>query len=100
MAKYFEKTAQYIKNKKISTNTSGIIYGNVSNASTLYGEDKFFIPNIGHGYAAKKANHLYDRLSKKNTKFVGDDNKKWSVDRNVDSINIQSKYYKTGKCIS
>ena len=45
MAKYFEKTAQYIKNKKISTNTSGIIYGNVSNASTLYGEDKFFIPN-------------------------------------------------------
>lgn len=78
----------------------GIVYGNVSNASTIYGMDKFSTPR-GHGFAAERANHLYDKLSGKNSTIVGDDNAKWGADRIVDGVNIQSKYCSSGsKCIS
>lgn len=78
----------------------GIVYGNVSNASTIYGMDKFSAPR-GHGFAAERANYLYDKLSGKNTTIVGDDNAKWGADRIVDGVNIQSKYCSSGsKCIS
>lgn len=36
---------------------AGITYGNVSNASTNYGMDKFNTPK-GHGFAAERANHI------------------------------------------
>lgn len=79
---------------------AGIVYGNVSNASTIYGMDKFSTPR-GHGFAAERANHLYDKVTGKNAKIVGDDNAKWGADRRVDNVNIQSKYCATGsKCIS
>lgn len=79
---------------------AGIVYGNVSNASTIYGMDKFSTPR-GHGFAAERANHLYDKVTGKNAKIVGDDNAKWGADRTVDNVNIQSKYCATGsKCIS
>lgn len=79
--------------------TSGIVYGNVSNAATMYGQDKFNTPR-GHGFAAERANHLYDKLSGRDAHIVGDDNAKYGADRLVDSIQIQSKYCKTGsKCI-
>lgn len=78
----------------------GIVYGNVSNASTLYWMDKFSTPR-GHGFSAEKANHLYDKLSGKDTTIIGDDNAKWGADRIVDGVNIQSKYCASGsKCIS
>lgn len=80
--------------------TGGIVYGNVGNASTQYGQDKFNTPR-GHGFAAERANHLYDKLHGRNAKILGDDNAKYGADRSVDGIQIQSKYCKTGaKCIA
>ena len=89
----------------------GIIYGNISNASTIYGMDKFNTPR-GHGFAAEYANHLYDKINKVdlhgNVKLVGDEIDqntgriiKNGADRIVDGIKIQTKYCSSGsKCIS
>lgn len=79
---------------------AGIIYGNVSNANTLYGMDKFSTPR-GHGFAAERANHLYDKISGKNAVLEGDNFVKGGADRIVNGVNIQSKYCNSGsKCIS
>ena len=102
-----EKTLLDIKNKIdlgmieiTGAQASGIIYSNVSNASTLYGMDKFSTPK-GHGFAAERANHLYDKFHGKDAQIVGDDNALNGADRVVDGINIQSKYCNSGsKCIS
>ncbi|MEG6616196.1 hypothetical protein V6C27_07125 [Peptococcaceae bacterium 1198_IL3148] len=78
---------------------AGVVYGNVSNASTIYGMDKFNTPR-GHGFAAERANHLYDKFTGKDAKLVGDDNAKFGADRVVDGVNIQSKYCNSGsKCV-
>lgn len=45
----------------------GVICGNVSNASTIYGEVKFNASR-GHGFVAERANHLYDIISGKDAK--------------------------------
>lgn len=77
----------------------GIVFGNVSHASTMYGEDKFNTPR-GHGFAAERANHLADKLTGKKATIVGDDNAKNGADRLVDGIQIQTKYCKSGsKCV-
>lgn len=114
-----EKTFREIQEKiksgqiEVASSTAGIIYGNVSNASTIYGMDKFNTPR-GHGFAAENANHLYDKISKGD--FIGKENVKLTgeeidpktgriikngADRVVDGINIQTKYCASGsKCIS
>lgn len=114
-----EKTFREIQEKiksdqsEVASSTTGIIYGNVSNASTLYGMDKFNTPR-GHGFAAENANHLYDKISKGD--FIGKEKVKLTgeeidpktgriikngADRVVDGINIQTKYCASGsKCIS
>ena len=90
-----------------------IVYGNISNASTIYGTDKFSTPR-GHGFAAEEVNHLFDKLSNADffgqgkVKLVGEDIDpetgriiKDGADRVVNGTNIQTKYCKTGgKCIS
>ena len=54
----------------------------------------------GHGFAAERANHLYDTVTGKDAHIVGDDNAKNGADRLVDGVSIQSKYCSTGsKCI-
>lgn len=90
-------------NKKIEIDNSTAIAGNVSgytlgvtsNASTLYGMNRFNARQA-HGFAAERANHLADILSGKNAKILGDDNKVFGPDRLVDGVYIQSKYCKTG----
>lgn len=85
---------------KQEAGTAGIVYGNVSNASTIYGEEKFHAVR-GHGFAAERANTLYDKLTGHDVRLVGDSNVPDGADRIVDGINIQSKYCSTGgKCIS
>ncbi|WP_286316698.1 hypothetical protein [Romboutsia ilealis] len=91
--------------------SSGIIYGNISNASTIYGMDKFNTPR-GHGFAAEYTNHLYDKINKGdlhgNIKLTGEEIDpntgrivKNGADRIVDGIKIQTKYCASGsKCIS
>ena len=83
----------------IGSVAAGTVYGNISNASTVYGMDKFNTPR-GHGFAAERANHIYDKLTGKDAQIVGDDNSKFGADRVVNGTNIQSKYCATGsRCI-
>lgn len=101
----FEEAEKYIKSEntenkeeKISL-ASKVIYGNISNAATNYGLDKFSTPR-GHGFAAERANHIYDKLMGKQAKIVGDDNAANGADRVVDGAAIQSKYCSSGsRCI-
>ena len=85
--------------KSVGVEAAGNVYGNISNAATNYGIDKFSTPR-GHGFAAERANHLYDIFHGKDSVIAGDNNAKNGADRIVDGVNIQSKYCKTGaKCI-
>lgn len=85
---------------KAGSTAAGTVYGNVSNASSMYFDDKILTPR-GHGFAAEHANHLGDLYQGKNAKIVGDDNVKNGADRLVDGVNIQSKYCQSGsKCVA
>lgn len=79
--------------------TTGVTHSNVGSANIACGEVKFHA-NRGHGFAAERANHLYDMLYGKNVKLVGDENKLNGADRIVNGDWLQSKYCSTGaKCI-
>lgn len=94
----FEKTTNV--DKIDGAATAGITYGNVSNASSLYFDDKIVSPR-GHGFAAEHANYLSDIYRGKDAKIVGDDNAKNGADRLVNGVKIQTKYCASGgKCIS
>jgi hypothetical protein len=93
---------------------SGLVFGDVSNASTLSnqvtedGKNRFTVNPRHSGFAAEQANHLYDTVSGHKTEFVGDvidENTgvriKNGADRIVDGVEIQSKYCKTGSaCVN
>ena len=56
----------------------------------------------GHGFAAERANNLFDRVKGKNARVVGDNNVENGPDRLIlnrdgTSIYIQSKYYATAR---
>lgn len=90
----------HLNNIKFSSVLAGTVYGNVSNASTIYGEEKFHASQ-GHGFAAERANTLYDRAMGRDARILGDDNALNGADRMVDGVQIQSKYCFSGsKCIS
>lgn len=72
----------------------------VNKSAQNYAENVVFSAERGHGFAAEKANHLYDKFRGKNAKLVGDGNALNGADRIVDGVEIQSKYCRTGsKCI-
>lgn len=101
------------ENRDIASVISGLIYGDVSNASTLYGMDKFNTPK-GHGFAAEHANYLYDKIQ--NMDFFGQNKVRMigeqidpktgrivknGADRIVNGINIQTKYCRSGSaCVA
>lgn len=77
----------------------GFATGAYRQVNKLYDEEKFSARQ-GHGFAAERANNLYDRFTGHDAKIVGDDNVKNGADRIVDGVFIQSKYCRTGKaCI-
>lgn len=81
-------------------NIGGMFEGNYETVNKLFEEEKFNARQ-GHGFAAERANHLYDKLTGKNAKIVGDDNAKNGADRVVDGVEIQTKYCRTGKaCVN
>ena len=86
-------------------NMGGALAGGVATAAygqvnKLYDEEKFSARQ-GHGFSAERANHMYDKLTGKKAKIVGDDNIKNGADRMVDGVMIQSKYCKSGRaCIN
>lgn len=80
--------------------SSGLGIGNYGNVNKSYEEEKFHALQ-GHGFAAERANNLYDKLSGHDAKVLGDNNAKNGADRIVDGIYIQSKYCASGsKCIN
>ncbi len=100
-------------NKDISGVIPGLTYGDVSNASTLYGMDKFNTPR-GHGFAAEHANFLHDKVHNMDffgqgkVKMVGEEIDpetgrivKDGADRIVNGVNIQTKYCRSGSdCVA
>lgn len=55
----------------------------------------------GHGFAAEKANHLYDKFTGKDAELIGVDNSKNGADRLVNEVKIQTKFCNGGgKCIA
>ncbi len=90
----------YKKGRHQGSFAGGYAAGNYGTVNKLYDEEKFHASR-GHGFAAEKANHLYDTLTGKDAKIVGDSNAKNGADRVVNGIEIQSKYCQTGsKCIA
>ena len=78
----------------------GVAAGSYGQVNKLYDEEKFHAAQ-GHGYAAERANTLYDKLARHDAKIVGDDNVKNGADRVVDGVMIQSKYCQSGrKCVN
>lgn len=90
------------KNRVNRTNiseSSGVIYGNVGVGETTYEMSKFH-GNQGHGFAAERAEHIYDLYSGNQVKILGDDNAKNGADRLLNGAEIQSKYCRNGaECI-
>lgn len=63
-------------------------------------EEKFHARQ-GHGFAAERANNLFDELAGHDAQIVGDNNAKNGADRIVDGVYIQSKYCATGsRCVN
>lgn len=80
--------------------SGGFAVGNYGNVNKSFEEEKFH-SRQGHGFAAEKANHLFDKLTGHKSKILGDNNAKNGADRIVDGIYIQSKYCATGSnCIN
>lgn len=88
-----------------STMHSGAIAGGIAvetyaNVNKSFEEEKFHARQ-GHGFAAERANTLYDKLTGHKASIVGDDNALNGADRIVDGVYIQSKYCATGsRCIN
>lgn len=91
---------QKFSEKAFGAQAGGISFGTYRTTNKLYDEENFHA-NQGHGFAAEKANDLYDKITgHKIVPNAGADNAKDGFDRIVDGIQIQTKYYRTGKdCI-
>lgn len=101
--KNYKHKKNYIGDKKLNLNRHKVIGTSAGaiGSSVNYADNVILSASKGHGFAAEKANHLYDVFSGKDAKIVGDSNVKNGADRLVDGVNIQTKYCKTGsKCIS
>lgn len=78
----------------------GYTAGAYGTVNKLFEEEKFHAIQ-GHGFAAERANNLFDNLTGHDAQIVGDDNFKNGADRIVDGVYIQSKYCATGsRCIN
>ncbi len=88
---------EFSESAGISVGTYAKNYGMISKISA----EEVFSARQGHGYAAERANNLYDKLTGHDAIIVGDDYVKNGPDRIVDGIQIQSKYCCTGsKCVN
>lgn len=94
------QAVEYEKKDNVGVESSGLGVGTFQTVNNQYEEEKFHARQ-GHGFAAERANTLYDKLTGHDAKIVGDDNAKNGADRLVDGVFIQSKYCATGsRCIN
>lgn len=95
-----EKNVKHGKSKFFGSTAGGISSARYGVVNKLYDEEKFH-GRQGHGFAAERANNLFDKITGHHAKIVGDDNVKNGADRVVDGVFIQSKYCQTGlACIN
>lgn len=82
-----------------SSENIGYIHSNIQ-SSNIYADNVLLSASRGHGFAAEKANNMYDKLTGKNATIIGGDNELNGADRLVNGVKIQTKYCKTGsKCV-
>ena len=97
------KTAQsveYTEKNNAGAAAGGLGVGAYQTVNNQYDEEKFHARQ-GHGFAAERANTLYDKITGHDAKIVGDDNAKNGADRIVDGVCIQSKYCATAsQCVN
>ncbi|MEQ9968671.1 hypothetical protein ABRP72_05730 [Pectobacterium carotovorum] len=73
----------------------------IIDAANIYADNVVLHAARGHGFAAEKANHLWDKITGKDATIVGGDNIKNGADRFVNGVYIQTKYCSSGsKCIN
>lgn len=88
------------KYSKKAAKQTGSIAGNLQSAEN-FADNVPFNAARGHGFAAEKANHLFDKLTGKDAHLIGGDNAKNGADRLVNGIQIQTKFCNGGgKCVS
>ena len=91
--KFFKKSKKILSDPGLFTG----LFGSALN----YADNIVMAGKQGHGFAAEKANHIWDILHGKNAKIIGGNNIKNGADRLVNGINIQTKYCKTGsRCVN
>ena len=84
-------------NDKADTSVAG--FGVIKNAE-LYSDNVILNAARGHGFAAEKANHLFDQATGKTAEHLGPSNELNGADRRVNGVFIQTKYCNSGsKCI-
>ena len=95
-----EEYVNYKRQFEAGAIASGSAAGTFGTVNKLFDEEKFHARQ-GHGFAAERANNLYDKITGHDAKILGDDNAINGADRIVDGIEIQSKYCATGsRCIN
>lgn len=86
--------------KHTGSEWAGLTAG-LSQSARAYSENVVMNGERGHGFAAEKANHLFDQLSGKSAKLVGADNAKNGADRIVNGMQIQTKFCaKPSRCVA
>lgn len=96
----YDEPVEYDEHIGSGAVAGGVTAGAYGQVNKSYDEEKFHARQ-GHGFAAERANTMYDKLTGHDAKIVGDDNVKNGADRIVDGVLIQSKYCQTGKaCIN
>lgn len=95
-----QKSVERNSNSNAGAEAGGLGIRAYQTVNNQFEEEKFHASQ-GHGFAAERANTLYDKITGHDAKIVGDDNAKNGADRIVDGVYIQSKYCATGsRCIS
>lgn len=95
-----QQKMSYNKKNNFGAEAGGLGVGGFQTVNNQFEEEKFH-SRQGHGFAAERANTLYDKLTGHDAKVVGDDNAKNGADRIVDGVYIQSKYCATGsRCVN
>lgn len=95
-----KQKVEYEEKDNIGAEAGGLGVGTFQTVNNQYEEEKFHARQ-GHGFAAERANTLYDKFTGNNAEIVGDDNAKNGADRVVNGVYIQSKYCATGsRCVN
>lgn len=91
----------YDNNKKYGLQKGNMFSITNNIIGNIYSDNVVLSSSKGHGYAAEKANNLYDNIVGKDAKIIGSDLKKNGADRLVNGIQIQTKYCESGtRCVS